>query len=129
MGDNNSKRQRTTTNEGFKSSFLANTGSLSVALQSSRQGKSKRTSFLGNSQSSTFSDMGSNSQKSISFSHVIFQSCGDSQLSRGASQLNSQKSFGSNLPGLGARNGRRPGNARSSSLWSKVMTNGPQKKR
>jgi len=134
--DSDPKRQKTSST--FGGGFLASTGSLSLALKSSRNSvkSQKRTSFLGHSQSSSFigsQDLGI-SQKSISFNHVVFQSCGgDSQLSSsrfgGVSQAsNSQKSFG--LPPSGRNKGRRPSvtSRGSSSLWSKVMTTGPQKR-
>ena len=135
-----SSKRRKTTAPVFGGGMLSSGGSLSLALQkSSRHHIKSRTSFLGNSQSSGngSQDLGISSQKSISFSHVVFQSCGDSQISsRGVSQSGSRKGFGggSGLPSsrLGNRAAsRRPGvgNKTSSSLWSSVMTTGPKRKR
>ena len=133
-----SKRQRTTASI-FGGGMLASSGSLSLALQkSSRQHVKSRTCFLGKSQSSAngSQDPGISSQKSISFNHVVFQSCGDSQLSsRGVSQSGSRKGFAgsSGLPSsrLGNRAAsKRPGAGnKSSSLWSSVMATGPKRKR
>lgn len=130
------KRQKPTASV-FGGGLLAKSGSLSLALQKSgRQHTKSRTSFLGNSQSSTngSQDPGISSQKSISFSHVVFQSCGgDSQLSsRGASQSQSRKGFGTAGGGLprSRLGGRKAsGASRNSSLWSNVMAKGPKRKR
>lgn len=127
----NAKRQKTPAL--FGGNFLSQKGSLSLALQSSRHTtkRVRRTSFLGNSQSSNSNsqDIGISS-KTISFSHVVFHSGvgGDSQLGSRGGASNSQRSTNT-LPGLKSVSMKPPAASKSSSLWSKVMASGSNKRR
>jgi hypothetical protein len=103
------KRQRS--GGSFGGSFLAKTGSLSVALQSGRSLK-RRTSFLGgkSGDSSSTSSAGL-VHKSVSLGHVVFSTGGKSNLS------NSTSCNGSNL---GKR--KQPGASNSGgSLFSRAI--------
>jgi len=132
--DESSLKRQKTAPPIFGGGLVSTTGSLSIALQKSTRSHLKnRTSFLGNSQSTVGfggQDLGISSQKSISFSHVVFSACGDSQSqlsSRGASHSASQKKFASGLSKT--KVGSRTVSRKAGSLWSKVMTTGPKRKR
>ena len=101
------------------SSLALGTSSLSLALQASRVSKKKKTSFLGGSGASK--EMSSSIHKCVSMGHVVFNTGGDSQLSKGG-----QTSRSSNIV---SSQGKRKRAQQSTSLWSKVSANGFKRRR
>jgi hypothetical protein len=114
----------------FGGGLLATKGSLSLALQSSRQQakRGRRTSFLGSSQGSSNTQEIGIAAKSISFSHVVFQ-CGESQLSRGGASNSQRSSF--SLPSSKLGGVVKPSaTAKPSSFFTRVVAaNGSQKRK
>lgn len=105
------------------SSLALGTSSLSLALQASRTMKKKKTSFLGGAGASK--ELSSSVHKCVSMGHVVFNTGGDSQLSKAGGQ-----SSRSNLGTFNSTKGKRKRSTmqKSTSLWSKVSANGFNKK-
>jgi len=130
---NASKKQKTTGNFG-SSSFLGTGGSLAIALQASRRPKA-RTNFMRGSSTGTQDPAASlqKREKSIAFNHVVFHST-DSQLSK-SNMSNSNSAWGrtgASAPAAATSKSRRnplASKSRSSSLWSKAVDTGFQKRR
>ena len=135
------------TNQTLAFGIFNKGGSLAVALQNNRLGIKTRTSFVRNSSvssSSTSDVVSSSSQKSIAFSHVVFQKQNEntnSQLSSSTrSNLPPNGNSHSNLPGshsnssssdakLFPDNKLKQSSSRSFSLFSQTVKSGFQKRK
>lgn len=135
-----SKKQKTTSNVTFATSLLSKGGSLAIALQANRKSNKARTSFVSKTGSagantSLSSKASSSFQKCISFNHVVFHSSNSNSASRSQSVKGSNNSRPNNKlsnitnKGLAVKATDAKVASNQDSLFSKLALQGNQRKR